>query len=135
ALYRPRRVECPQPPTPHPSGDRPWLHWRRGLPLWVLIEPTVSATTRRLRSRVRARSPCGAGVGAGVGGSLYSSLFGTKPGAVSVHLPIASRGDLRYARPTTRLSRCTISARPPKPRIERMSADARPLILAASWAS
>src|SRR5262249_40181783 len=57
-----------------------------------------------------------------VGGSLYSSLFGTKPGAVSVHLPIASRGDLkhplvRYARPTTRLSRCTISARPPNPTI------------------
>jgi hypothetical protein len=57
---------APQPPTPHPSGDRPWLHWRRGLPLWALIERTVSATTRRLRPRVRARSPCGAGVGAGL---------------------------------------------------------------------
>src|SRR5262249_40242398 len=57
---------APQPPTPHPSGDRPWPHWRRGLPLWALIERTVSASTRRLRSRVRARYPCGAGVGAGL---------------------------------------------------------------------
>ena len=24
ALNRQRRVECPQPPTPHPSGERPW---------------------------------------------------------------------------------------------------------------
>jgi hypothetical protein len=34
ALWGQRRVECPQPPTPHPSGERPWPRWRRGLPLW-----------------------------------------------------------------------------------------------------
>src|SRR5262249_37159440 len=40
-----------------------------------------------------------------------------------------------YAPPTTRSSRCPIPGRPPNPRIERMSADGRPLILAASCAS
>ena len=40
-----------------------------------------------------------------------------------------------YVRPTTRWSRCTISVRPVKPRIERMSADERPLIFSASAAS
>ena len=40
-----------------------------------------------------------------------------------------------YARPMTRSSRCTISARPPNPRMERISADERPLIFAASSAS
>src|SRR5262249_5931088 len=38
-------------------------------------------------------------------------------------------------RPTTRWSRWTISARPPKPRIERISAEERPLIFSASRAS
>ena len=37
--------------------------------------------------------------------------------------------------PMTRSSRCTMAARPPKPRMERTSADVRPLILAASSAS
>src|SRR5262249_6052446 len=72
--WRPGRLNrnagwsAPQPPTPHPSGDRPWPFWRRGLPLWALVENGHGNGTRVRRSRLNAlaRYPMRAGVGAGL---------------------------------------------------------------------
>ena len=58
--------------------------------------------------------------------------------AAGVHLflvPLRSQRAAPYSRPTTRLSRWIIAARPEKPRIASMSADERPLIFCASSAS
>src|SRR5262249_592642 len=96
---------------------------------------------------------------AGVGAGLADPSLGTKPGAFhcpkSLFLvehdltrkpgthPASSAGQAfsgscspaAHALPTSRSSRCTISVRPEKPRIAGISADDRPLILAASSAS
>ena len=67
---------------------------------------------------------------AGVGAGLADPSLGTKPGA-SLFLVFRGEQPARphgwdtegQALPTTRSSRCTISARPEKPRIEGMSID------------
>src|SRR5262245_62298200 len=59
---------APQPPTPHPSGDRPWPLLAPGSSLWAVVENGNGNGTRvrRLRLNALARYPIRAGVGAGL---------------------------------------------------------------------
>ena len=132
---------APQPPTPHPSGERPWLFSAGVFFFWFCARVPQTRSSRakvrrcaklrwgmelaaRLAIACLAHYPFVGWRRRRVGGP---SPFGTKPGA--------SPFPFRQTCPTTRLSRCTISVRPPKPRIERMSVEERPLIRPASSAS
>ena len=83
---------APQPPTPHPSGDRPWPpSGRRGLLLW--------SGASRHGTRPAARDCCFGAftlLRAGVGAGLADLSFGTKPGAFL--LPLAAIGTELNAR-------------------------------------
>ena len=71
-------------------------------------------------------------------GSLFSGSLWNDHASCAAELGGAlSRGQIQlcHSGPTTRSSRCTISVRPLKPRIEAMSADERPRIFSASSAS
>jgi hypothetical protein len=139
---------APQPPTPHPSGDRPWPFGRRGL---LLCSPSMDwgkpkrSRNRRWSTRLKGlvrpsfglpsapdwrTSPCGR--------IRRPFFFGRDHKLVSL-LParptLLDAGGRTQLPPITRSSRWTIAARPPNPRIERISAEGQPRILAASSAS
>ena len=137
-----------KPPSPRPQRRRPKIVGKTG--------NAASARTLLKRRRVACPSPpplshpaTGTLAPSGAGvlviracSRLFPRTFPPQK-TPSDRFPPASgsRKSARHANPpaqpcpTTRSSRCTISARPPKPRIERMSADERPLILSASSAS
>jgi len=122
----------PQPLT-HPATD-PGPFGRRGL----LFCPVCRVPGPR-RAGNPLVPPCGLASAPG-----WQTCPFEKPGAFLAFAPARNRVSARsrdrdpglaYIRPTTRSSRCTISVRPLKPRIERMSGDDRRMILAASSAS
>jgi hypothetical protein len=117
---------APQPPTPHPSGERPWPFSAGVFFLGSCAEIALGHGTRGPGSRLPAWRVTLCGLASAPGWRTFSLRDETRR---------FSSFPFCQARPTTRSSRCTISVRPPKPRMERMSVEERPLIRPASSAS
>lgn len=128
---------APQPPTPHPSGERPWLFSAPGSSFFTAYAEGHGTRRPARDCLLGAPRACATETSRACPNSV-GTRSGSAPGWRTSSLRDETRRifPLTFAsHPTTRLSRCTISVRPPKPRIERMSAEERPLIRAASSAS
>jgi hypothetical protein len=82
---------APQPPTPHPSGDRPWPFGRRGLLFCVESIEKIGRTRGTQVSPTRLHAwrvtPNWAGVGAG----LADLSFGRNPALLNLCGPLITK--------------------------------------------